>query len=294
MHMNNNQLNKKYIRIWRIFLGLLAVSLITVIIYGEAKTTVTYTYQPNSNNNWIKKKDTSPNESPLIWQNNQKVLLVNLPETTFNLPLTDIFESITIKVYYQSTAPQKLIIRTKNSRSLPMLDTTQISIYNELNDPAWKWESKTILSSEQVYFYEKPSLPKNFPPLEKFLDASTINRVRQNAEVFIVKNDQNIDYESITEDFDLPFIAYVLAPNLDAIEYIDLSSQKGSQTYTITLMENLDEAARQRGVNYRFDLRLQNYRANDWAIVRKIEILAKRNPITLTSLKEYLQKIFPF
>lgn len=278
-----------YVNLWRISLILSVVVILLIVAYNEMKTTVRYTYVPGQKNRWITNHHDNPVDSPVIEMQRASALLLNQPETQFDLLLTDIFETLTVKVFYNSPVPNKLAIYSDHERSTPVIDSGQIILFDKLTEnPEWIWEPQPFSSSDSVTFYQKPGLPETFLPFEEFVEKDTIKRSLNEAKVFVVKNDQNIEYDSLTHDFQLHEIAYLLVPVLEKINYTNLVEKTPQGLYVVELKEDLYPKIRKRGANYKFSLVIEGIELSDWAAVEKIEVTAERKPVSQESLQRFL------
>ncbi|MBU1111017.1 hypothetical protein KKB83_05385 [Patescibacteria group bacterium] len=282
----------------RLFLLLLVMGLLSYLAWYDIQPAVEFTFTPNETR-LLTKRNNSPADSPIVHFEGKDVWLLNQPSTHFELEMTDIFETITIRAHYQTPTPKQIVIATDRSRTLPLIDPAEISLLQQLNDPDWPWTGQTSALANNLTFYAKPGLPEGFPSFETFvqenipgIQTGTTERIFNNGEVFVVKNDQNIEYRPLAGRFDLPYIAYLLVPQVDALEFVDAVQLVDNSSYVLELRETLSEEERQLGGKLNFRLNLSDYVSGDWAVVEKISIIAARQPVTFEGVVNFMKKVF--
>ncbi len=287
----HHDLNHRLIELHRAGLVLIGLLFVTNLLYRDIQPTQHYVATPTKPSSLIK-ESSNPNDSPTIWQNNRLLWLINQPTARFLFPTRDIYESLTIRVYYSSNKPEKAFVRTNNTRSQPIINLSAITLFDELANPNWSWPRTSWKNNPSVWLYTKPALPPGYPSFEEFIEDNTVNRLVDEAAVFVVKNDQNTEYQSIIHDFNLPNIAYLLTPDPDLFKSNDLK-KVGDQKYLIEVTSQLTEEFRAIGVKYPIDIGIDGFNVGDWMTVEKIEIIATRNPVTLDSVGSFIKRRLP-
>lgn len=299
--------NLDYVLIWRIFLGLVIASILAVITYEEVKTTVTYSYTPSGENRFTTKRYNNPNDSPIVLKEGERLQLINQPSTPFTATLTDIFETLKVKVFYKGSRPTQVGIRSEKSQTPRLIDPGKINIYERLEEKGWVKETNVIQGHPELVLYHRPKVPEFFDPFEFFLSqkdkGELIERIYNLAKptIWVVKNDSNVQHQSLAnDDHDINFFQYVLLPESiqdykkNGIGFVEnVVGRKKGDLYVASLEEKLWEEVRERGAEYKFRIKLDNYQPGDWAVVEKIEITATRKPVTLESFKNFLGRKRP-
>lgn len=284
-----------FVRVWQVFLALSAISIITVLVRQELQTTVVYRYQPGQQNPWVTKHDNNLTDSPVILGEKDRVLYLNQPKTPFTARFTDVFESATVRVYYQGPEPEGLAIESDHSRSVPMFVSDEPDIYQRLQEEEWIKQEDVIPDHPELVLYTRPDRPDFFPAFGLFLEQESIDNVvreiPKSVTVFVVKSDRNIQYQSLFDNHDLGFIQYIVLP--DRLKHYNLQpvtkAPNDDDTYILELTEKLQGDDRRRGAEYNFRVVLAGYNPGDWATVKKIEVIATRKPVTLQSLMRFLE-----
>lgn len=292
----------KLVLLHRFLIIIFVSGLLLYLFWYDTKPTLHFNLTPQKQD-LLRKRFTTPNDSPVIDWQGRRVWLINQPSTPFTFTLTDIFDDISIKIWYRSPIPHKLSISSDKSRTPFLIDPDQVSIYKRLEERGWRATPDILGDYPELVLFTNPGKPSFFKPFEYFwnqLDAArTVERIYSQPSILVVLNDQNTQLQPLPDQHKLNFIQYVLLPrSLDIYAQHGIRfTQKVQQSqqgdlYQLEFSENLWEKVRKRGAKYKFYINLDNYQPGNWAIVEKIEITATRQPVTVESFKNFLRKQF--
>lgn len=263
--------------------------LLCYLVIQDISTTTTLTFQPQHENKLLTKNTTSPDHSPIIVKNKQKLWLINKQKTEFVATLPDIFESVTVTVHYQSPNPEYLVLEGNQQTTQARFDPSRIKVVEYLANESWNSSPVSFVNYVGIV-YTNPLLPSLFPAFDQFGSTDVIKRLYNESSFFIVKTDQNTEYKHLSRDIAISSAAYIMIPTIQQLPIVDETEDE----YILMLEDVPMYPLPKRGTPYTFSLKFVDYSDGLWASVNKIEITGTRNPSKISKYYTDFLELLPF
>lgn len=115
----------------------------------------------------------------------------------------------------------------------PLEGNESITVYQRLNEDGWSKQERPFSNYPDLDFYAYPQMPEQFPAFLDFLKDKSLDEIvekmHKEKSIFVVKNDQNTQFQSIFDFHDLDSIQYILIFSRKELYLEKVYLEKGSR-----------------------------------------------------------------